>query len=422
MVHPLLGRVPFRLYPYQRALLASRAPLRLVVKARQVGISQLVAAEALHLARFYPGTTVLFVSRNLAAAQHLQRLVYQLLPGDPDARLLRRSDSELVLENEAAIRSLPAAESTGRTYAASSAYLDELAHARHAASIYQAVAPTASRGGRLTVISTPRGKTNLFYRLYYQAVLGLNGFELHRVDWTMCPEYNPQGWSEPDPERRRQLGEQGRWYAANRSRYSDTEWAEEYECDFAASAGLVYREFDPVVHVVDYQYRPDWETVAGQDFGYVNPAVCLLAQVSPSEEVFVFAEHYQAGVPISTLARESYLPLAQCYRVSAWYCDPADPGAIGELRLAGIPARPARAAVGRGLEAVRKLLRPPGGDPPRLHVSRECRQLVADLATYAYQEGSDEPEKHVADHGPDALRYLVMGQWAGCAEAEGMEW
>ena len=418
LLHPALGRVPCRLYPYQLALLRSQGPQRLVVKARQVGVSQLIAAEALHRARFFPGSTALFVSRNLAAAQHLQRLVYQLLESDPAAPVLRRSDSELVLANESTIRSLPASESTGRTYAATGAYLDEFAHARSAEAIYQAVAPTASRGGRLLVASTPRGKANLFYRLYYEATLGLNSFEIHRIHWADCPEYNPQGYQEPDPARRLRLGEQGAWFAQNRDRYSDAAWAEEYECDFAASVGLVYREFDPSLHVVDYQYRPEWTTIAGQDFGYIHPAVCLLAQVSPSDDLFVFAEHYQAGVPISTLARDHYLPLAREYRVAAWYCDPSDPGAISELRAAGLPALPARAEVARGLMLVRKLLRPPGGEAPRLHLSRQCRQLSADLATYAYREGSEEPEKGLADHGPDALRYLVRSCWAGQAEAE----
>jgi len=422
LLHPTRGALPFALYPYQRALLECPSPQRLVVKARQVGVSQVIALEALHRARFHPGAGCLFVSRNREAARHLQQLVYGLLPGDPGAEVERRSDDLLVLANGSTIRSLPAARNTGRTYTASAAYLDEFAHAQHAQAIYQGVAPTAGHGGTLTVVSTPHGKANLFYRLYYQALVGLNSFTIHRIHWSDCPLYNPEGFAEPDPDRRQQIGEQGEWFRANRGRFADTEWAQEYECDFTHSAGLVYREFDPEVHVVDYQPHPDWPTYAGQDFGYSSPAVCLLAQVSPSEHVFVFAEHYQAGRAITTLAEQVYAPLHARHQAETWYCDPSEPGAIHALREAGLPAVPARPQVERGILQVRKLLSPPGGAPPRLYLSRSCPQLAADLVTYSYQEGSEKPEKTGADHGPDALRYLVMGILGGRAETEFIPW
>ncbi len=126
-------------------------------------MSQLIAGEALFLAKHLAGVTVLFVSRNLPAAQHLQRMVYRLMESDPNLpAILRQNDAELVLGNESIIRSLPATEDTGRTFAATAVYLDEFAHMPWANRIYQAVAPCAARGGRLTVISTPYGKASAF--------------------------------------------------------------------------------------------------------------------------------------------------------------------------------------------------------------------------------------------------------------------
>ena len=223
-----------------------------MVKARQIGISQVVAAEALFSAKHYPGQTILFVSRNLEAAQHLQRLVYRLLETDPMLPEIRKqNERELLFANDSAILSLPATEETGRTYAASAVYLDEFAHAPWAEKIYQAVAPCISRGGRLTVISTPKGKADLFYQLYQETILGKRSFELHRLDWSQCPEYNPTGFDLPELQERQRIGEAGDWFQSMRPRYSDRQWAEEFECDFAGSAGLVYREFDPEVHVIE---------------------------------------------------------------------------------------------------------------------------------------------------------------------------
>jgi len=419
ILHPTRGKVPFALYPYQHALLASRAPQRIIVKARQVGVSQLVAGEALFLAKHFDGVTVLFVSRNLPAAQHLQRMVYRLMDSDVNLPpVVRRNDAELVLGNDSVIRSLPATEDTGRTFAATAVYLDEFAHMPWADRIYQAVAPCAARGGRLTIVSTPYGKANALYRLWQESVLGRRSFARFRIHWAECPEYNPEGFHLADPEARRRLGEHSQWYRAQRPRFTDEQWAQEYECDFVGSSALVYREFDPEVHVGEFRYNPEWPTFAGQDFGYVNPSVALLIQVSPSEEVFVIREHYHTNRSVSELAREVYRPACSRHEVRAWYCDPSGRSEIAELRAVGIPAVARRSTVEEGVLAVRKLLRSPVGGRPRIHIDRRCVRLIAEMSTYAYREGTDRVDKHQSDHGPDALRYFVVNHWSGWAQAE----
>ncbi len=337
-------------------------------------------------------------------------------PNLPD--LLRRNDAELAFANHSVIRSLPATSDTGRTFAATAVYLDEFAHMPWADRIYQAVAPCAARGGRLTVVSTPCGRANEFYRLWRQSALGAHAFERHHIHWSECPEYNPDGFALPDPEARRRSAEAGEWFRRERPRYTDEQWAQEYECDFAGSSSLVYREFDPERHVGCYPWNPDWPTFAGQDFGYINPSVALIIQVSPSEHVFVVREHYHTHRSLPQLVREVYAPACSRYRVRAWYCDPSGRAEIAELREAGIPASGRRSTIEQGVLAVRKLLCPPGGDAPRLHVDRSCVRLIAELSTYAYREGSDQLPREEHDHGPDALRYFVVNHWAHAAHAE----
>ena len=417
--HPTKGRIPFELYPYQRQILASQSAQRIILKARQVGVSQLIAGEALFLAKHIEGVTVLFVSRNLPAAQHLQHLVYQLMESDPNLPgIARKNEVELRLENGSVVRSLPATEETGRTFSATAVYLDEFAHMPWADRIYQAVAPCAARGGRLTIVSTPYGRGNAFYQLWQESGLGLRSFERFRVHWSECPEYNPEGWRVEDPEERRRLGEQGAWYRSQRVRFTEAQWAQEYECDFVGSQSLVYREFDPAEHVGEFAYRPEWPTYAGQDFGYVNPSVALIIQVSPSEEVFVIEEHYHTNRSASDLAQGVYRPLCERFEVERWYCDPSGRSEIAELREAGISASGRRSRVEEGVLAARKLLRPPGGGNPRLHIDRRCVRLIAELSAYAYRDGSDQVEKDRNDHGPDALRYFLVNHWSGAAVTE----
>jgi len=417
IVHPTKGLIPFDLYPYQLRLLESRAPQRIIVKARQVGVSQLIAGEALFLAKHLDGVTVLFVSRNLPAAQHLQRMVQRLMQSDLNLpEVVRRNDAELQFANDSVIRSLPATDDTGRTFAATAVYLDEFAHMPWADRIYQAVAPCAARGGRLTVISTPSGKANPFYRLWQESTLGQKPFQRVRIHWSDCPEYNPRGFQLADPEERREAGERGQWYRRERPRFSDEQWAQEYECDFVGSAALVYREFDPDLHVGKFDYQPDWPTYAGQDFGYVNPSVALLIQVSPSEELFVIREYYHTNRSVAELARDVYRPACDRHAVQAWYCDPSGRSEIAELRAAGLPALGRRTTLEEGVLAIRKLLRPPGGGRPRLHIDRSCMRLIAELSMYAYRQDSDQVERDQQDHGPDALRYFVVNHWAGAAD------
>jgi len=419
IAHPTKGPIPFDLYPYQRRLLHSHASQRLIVKARQVGVSQLIAGEALFLARRLEGVTILFVSRNLVAAQNLQRMVYQLMVSDPILPpVLRRNEAEVQFGNGSAIRSLPATEDTGRTFAATAVYLDEFAHMPWADLIYQAVGPCAALGGRITVVSTPHGKANAFHRLWQETGLGLRPFERFRIHWSECPEYNPEGHWIQDPEERRRVGESGEWHALQRSRFTEEQWAQEYECDFVGSSSLVYREFDPDLHVGDFPYQPDWPTYAGQDFGYVNPSVALLIQVSPSDEVFVVEEHYDTNRSAADLARSVYRPACDAYQVKAWYCDPAGRSEIAELRAAGLPASARRSTIEEGVLVLRKLLRPPGGERPRLHVDRRCVRLIAELSMYAYRPETDEIERDQHDHGPDALRYFVINHFTGPVRSE----
>lgn len=252
IVHPTRGRIPFTPYPYQCDFLASyAAPRRLILKARQIGFSQVFALEALYAAVHEPESTILLVSRSQDLAVNLLRACYQTHANLRDApALIKENESEMGLVNGSRIKSIPANRATGRGFAATRVYLDEFAYAAYAEDIYQSVSPAVAQGGSLTIGSTPNGAGNLFHALCTNG----NGFARQIVPWHLCPAYYT------DAERGAGvLPEQSAWYRKERPNHAAQAWAAEYECDFAGSGLTLFGIAD-----IDRAAQPYALPTAGQ--------------------------------------------------------------------------------------------------------------------------------------------------------------
>src|SRR5690349_9682773 len=81
IVHPVLGRIDFNPYDYQKVFLQDKSTRRIILKARQVGYSQVFALDALYTAITRPESTVLLVSRSQDLAVNLLRYCYQAYIG-----------------------------------------------------------------------------------------------------------------------------------------------------------------------------------------------------------------------------------------------------------------------------------------------------------------------------------------------------
>jgi hypothetical protein len=221
ITHPTRGRETWHPYPYQAKLLMDRAPARLVLKARQTGISQTCAIETAHKLVTQPNATILWLSKDQHAASLILGYVKTVLYGLPGLKLDRDAETFIRLTNGAMATSLPASPTTARSFAASAVYMDEFAFAHYAQEVYQSVYPTVSHGGRLTVISTPNGRANLFFLLWS----GQQGGEWsrHTIHWKDCPAYA------------------GDWYERTRPKFTAQSWAQEYECDFVTSGAARFR-------------------------------------------------------------------------------------------------------------------------------------------------------------------------------------
>jgi len=220
IVRPGSGIERWTPYPFQVALLDDTSPLRIVLKARQTGLSTAIALEALYYALHNSHDRTLFVSRNQELAGLLIQYVKVAIAGlNPPIKLVSETQSKLVFANGSEIISLPANPSTGRGYPASRVYLDEAAYLAYDALILQGILPTLAPGGQLTLLSTPHGRTNLFARTW----MGFEGgaWSRHTVLFSDCPKYDAA------------------WEANTRATMTVQAFAEEFGCDFIASSGAI---------------------------------------------------------------------------------------------------------------------------------------------------------------------------------------
>lgn len=206
-----------------------QASRRIIVKARQIGFSQIFALEALYTAITKPESTILLVSRSQDLAVNLLRYCYQTYNNLREApTLIKENESEMGFANGSRIKSIPANRSTGRGFAATDVYLDEFAYAAYAGDIYQSIGPTVSQGGRLTIGSTPNGQDNLYADLYAND----KSFERMACPWWQCPAY----WTPEEQAAGLKPEQSSAWYQQERPKYSAQAWASEYDCDFVISS------------------------------------------------------------------------------------------------------------------------------------------------------------------------------------------
>lgn len=333
IVHPTRGRIAFEPFPYQADFLEmSGESRRIVLKARQIGFSQIFALEALYKAVTEPEATILLVSRSQDLAVNLLRYCYQTYNGlknPPD--LVKQNESEMGFATGSRIKSIPANRSTGRGFAATIVYLDEFAYAGYAEDIYQSVSPAVSQGGQLVIGSTPNGIGNLFHRLYAAGA----GFKKMNVPWYDCPTYYT-----PEEKAAGVPPEQAAWYQKERPKYTDTQWASEYDCSFERSGGGMFRGVAERLTATRQERAIDGhQYVIGVDWGKLND-YSVFAVIDSTIGELVYLDRFNQIEYLTQAARLKVL--CEKFRPDAVV---AESNAMGEpmieqLRKDNLPVRP----------------------------------------------------------------------------------
>jgi hypothetical protein len=169
------GGTKFRPWSWQAELAQALPCMRRAqfLKARQLGMSWLFGAYALHTALFEPGADVLLTSQTEDDAIELLskvRFIFQHLP-DYLKPVVGRDNTEVLEFSRlfSAIHALPSSEKAGRGFTGRLVIADEHAHHQWAEANMAAVDPTIDAGGQFLSLSSANGVGNLFADLWAKA-------------------------------------------------------------------------------------------------------------------------------------------------------------------------------------------------------------------------------------------------------------
>lgn len=198
------GRVPLELFDYQHEVLEAfeSSDAVVVLKARQLGLTTVAMAYALHHLMFFPGANVVLVSKNQDAANSALDLL-DFMWGFLPAWFRFRAPE---LTNDAArhhawrfhdgmeshISSYAATKTVAAGQTATLVLWDEAALAEHQQDVLRTLRPTTDAGGKMLVFSTARGGHNTFAQLYRAAERGENGFVPLFFPWHVSRLFNPK--------------------------------------------------------------------------------------------------------------------------------------------------------------------------------------------------------------------------------------
>lgn len=227
ITHPDKGMIPFKTYDFQDDLLGKFRDHRfnVIVKARQLGISTIVAGYVSWLLLFYREKNVLVMATKYSTASNMVKKVKYIVGNVPDwlkiATVKVDNKHSFELTNGSQIKAVATSEDAGRSEAVSLLVIDEAAHIDNMDSIWTALYPTISTGGRCVALSSPNGIGNWFHKTYEDAQNGQNSFVPTNLPWDVHPDHDDE------------------WFQNETKNLAKREIAQEYLCSFNASGETV---------------------------------------------------------------------------------------------------------------------------------------------------------------------------------------
>lgn len=196
---------------------------------------------------------------------------------------------------------------------------------------------------------------------------------------------------------------------------------QEVELEFRAVQGAVFPGFDRKVHVKKPAELPDigdLSIYSGIDFGYHTTA-CLFVGIDKDQNWWIFDEMYGREQILKDLMPRIRDKLGD-QRLILMVGDSQAKDAIETMAVSGFPIVPVVKrgdSIIHGIDLIRQKLKPReqlvGLPKPQMFFSSTCKNIIQEMEAYKYPEDkadrnpSEVPVKD-NDHGPDALRYLML--------------
>ena len=215
--HPERGKILLELRDAQLETASTwmRERWVVVLKARQIGFSTLIATYCFWLTYFYPDRVVVMISkteRESAKLLQKSKYGYRFLPDWMKLRgpiRMENTQSKMTWSNESGIESLPSASDPGRGESVFLVVVDEIGFLPNSEEAYAAIEPIADIGGRIIMLGTANGEGNLLHTLWESA---------QEKDFRYAPLFFP--WSAGDRDQE--------WYERQKRELPAWQLAQEY--------------------------------------------------------------------------------------------------------------------------------------------------------------------------------------------------
>jgi hypothetical protein len=222
---------------WQADLLRSTAKQLILNCSRQSGKSTVSAVLAVHEAIYTPNSLVLLLSPSLRQSQELFRKIkdiYNALESPAMPKPIEESSLRLELDNGSRIVALPGTESTIRGFSNVSLLVcDEAASCEDP--LFFAIKPMlAVSGGRIILLSTPRGKRGFFFNVWSE---GGGDWMRTKITADQCPRIAPE------------------WLAREKAAMPDFWFRQEFLCEFVETMDSVF-SFDEVQSTLSDTLEP----------------------------------------------------------------------------------------------------------------------------------------------------------------------
>ena len=230
--HPLEGQIPFKTFDFQADLLEDFNDYRfnIVLKARQLGISTIVAAYVAWMMVFHRDKNILVIATKFGTATNLVKKVKSMIKNLPDwvriADVSIDNRASFELSNGSQIKASSTSGDAGRSEALSLLVVDEAAHVEGLDELWTGLYPTLSTGGRCIALSTPNGVGNWFHQTYSDSETQNNDFHPTVLPWDVHPDRDKE------------------WFDKETRNMSRRQIAQELECNFNTSGESVIHPED----------------------------------------------------------------------------------------------------------------------------------------------------------------------------------
>lgn len=181
------------LYPYQEKFLAAQTVSKkfIVNKSRQIGMSYTNACWNL-VSAVNNKEINLVVSPSIRQSMHFMEYAYHFLAIYRDyceIKTTEETKTNITFETGGSIYSLPNNPNTVRGFRAHRITIDEMAHFLNGTdkAMMTAILPSISRGGSISIISTPFGGSNVFHDIWCKEQ-AYSDYVRFLINWTECPD------------------------------------------------------------------------------------------------------------------------------------------------------------------------------------------------------------------------------------------